>query len=534
MNENQTSSPASSLRRELGFAIAVLLVLGYSWMPTVGVSLPNERSRIYLAVSLVDHHTLAIDEPLRRFGGIFDLAEWRGHFFTDKAPGSSILAAAVYGICRLFRPASAFGIEYLLSLMRRTIVLPIGVLGFLLFRRLARRLELPEPMLHLVSLTWILGSAAAHASAGFVGHQIVAVCLLAALLLLLQVETQVPGGCGASRPRLRCLGAGLIAGFSVLTEYQSAIPFALLAAYTVAGPLRNKPTLLVWIFFGTLPGAVGLLVYNKLAFGGFFQLSYHHLVNPGLQQLHGQGIGGVRLPKLEFARGALLSWHRGLLATSPFFLLVLPGLVAMWRRGLRRLSLLVGGAVAYYVLFVCSTEIWFAGWGFGPRLMVPMMGFSALAAVFGLASLRSGWAQGIAVGLCLWGILYTQTANAVFPELPERFTHPLPDILMPALRAGALVPNWATRLFGWHGVSTLIPIALVLVLLVWPAIARVVASLNGLRARLVLALSAAATFGLILLVALSTGARAPAPSTERHIQWMRQLIVEEAAFWKRS
>lgn len=532
MDAPHTSS--FSWRREAGFALAVLVVLGYSWMPTVGVSSPNERSRIYLAVSLVDHHTVTIDEPLRRFGGIFDLAQWRGHFFTDKAPGSSILAAAVYGTCRLFRPASAFTIEDLLSLMRHTIMLPVGVLGFLLFRRLARRLELPEATIHVVSLSWLLGSAAAHASAGFVGHQIVAVCLLAALLLLLQVEAQVACACKMRRLRIQCAGAGLIAGFSVLTEYQSAIPFGLLALYTIAGPLRRRPALLLWLLLGSLPGAVGLLVYNKLAFGGFFQVSYHHLVNPGLQQLHGQGIGGVRVPRMEYARGALLSWHRGFLATSPFFVLAVPGLVAMWRVGLRRLSLLVGGAIAYYVLFVCSTEIWFAGWGFGPRLMVPMMGLAALAVSFGFAGLRAAWTQGVAVGLFLWGIVYTQTANAVFPELPERFTHPLPEILLPALHAGALVPNWATRLFGWHGVGTLLPVALVIALLIASAFVPVETSLNRLRSRVLLALSATATLGLLVLLALSAGTDVPAASTQRHIQWMHQLLVEETAYWKRS
>ena len=524
-------------QRELLLSLAVLFVLGYAWMPTAGVSCPNERSRIYLAVSLVDQHTVTIDVPLRRFGSIFDMAQWNGHFLTDKAPGSSLLAAAVYGTCRLFRPASAFSIEELLTLMRRSIMLPIGVLGFLLFRRLARQLDMPEQVVHFVSLAWILGSAAAHASAALVGHQMVSVCLLAALLLIMQVERQLHqvDGCGPpARLWPQCLGAGLIAGFSVLTEYQSAVPFGLLALYTLAGPLRRRLTLSLWLVLGTLPGALGLLIYNKLAFGGFFEVSYSHLVNPGLQQLHGQGIGGVKLPRLPYAKGALVSWHRGLLTTSPFFLLVAPGLVALWRRGLRRLALLLGTCVAYYVLFVCSTEIWFAGWGFGPRLMVPMMGLAALSAGFGLASLRSGWTRGVAVGLCLWGILYTQTANAVFPELPERFTNPLPDILLPALQAGALVPNLATRLLGWHGLPSLLPLVLVLLLLVVPALFRFATSTRGLRARLLLGLSSAATIGLLLLLVRLSGPGATPASTERHIQWTRQLLVDEAALWKRA
>jgi hypothetical protein len=166
--------------------------------------------------------------------------------------------------------------------------------------------------------------------------------------------------------------------------------------------------------------------------------------------------------------------------------------------------------------------------------MVPMMGLAALAAGFGLASLRSSWTKGIAVGLCLWGILYTQTANAVFPELPERFTNPLPDILLPALRAGALVPNLATRLLGWHGLPSLLPLVLVLLLLVVPALRRFATSAEGWRAHLRLALAGAATIGLFLLLVRLSGPGAAPASTERHIQWMRQLLVDEATLWRRS
>jgi hypothetical protein len=140
----------------------------------------------------------------------------------------------------------------------------------------------------------------------------------------------------------------------------------------------------------------------------------------------------------------------------------------------------------------------------------------------------------VAVGLCLWGILYTQTANAVFPELPERFTNPLPDILLPALRAGALVPNLATRFLGWQGLPSLLPLILVLLFLVVPAVLRLAASADGSRTHVRLGLSGAATIGLVLLLVRLSGPGAMPASTERHIQWMRQLLVDEAALWKRS
>jgi len=519
----------TGLKREALLAACVLFLLAFAWMPTAGVSLPNERSRIYLAVSLVDQHTLAIDGPLARWGSIFDLAQFNGHNFTDKAPGASFLAAAVYGACRMFKPASALSIETLLTLMRWTIMLPMGVLSFLLFRKLARRLGMNGAIVNLTSLTWILGTAAAHASASFFGHQIVSACLVGALLLLLKLEDRCERSGGPTWHL--ALAVGAIAGFSVLTEYQSAVPFGLLAIYVLAGPLRRRPALLAWLVLGSVPGALGLLIYNRLAFGGFFQLSYHHLVSPGLQQLHGRGIGGVAMPRAQYAMGALLSWHRGLFATSPFFLLAAPGLLALWHRGRRRLALLLGSACAYYMLFVCSTEIWYAGWGFGPRLMVPVMGWAALVAGLGLASLRRGWVRGAALGLCLWGVLCTQLVNVVFPELPERFTNPLVGLVIPALREGVLVPNLMTRLLGWTGLPSLIPFALVLAGLLVLAV-RGFASAIAQKGK-GLALGAVLVLGLLAAMVRATGPTTPVESTTRQLHWMRQLLVDEKALWKR-
>src|SRR5512145_1504523 len=79
---------------------------------------PNERTRVYLAVALVDEHSLSIDGPNRRFGTAGDAAKFEGRYYTDKAPGSSLLAAAVYASVRVFSPAEAWSAESLISLMR--------------------------------------------------------------------------------------------------------------------------------------------------------------------------------------------------------------------------------------------------------------------------------------------------------------------------------------------------------------------------------------------------------------------------------
>ena len=77
-----------------GFLVVLVgVMLSYTWMYGA-ISVPNERSRVYLAVALWDDHTVQIDEPLKRWGKIFDLARHDGHYYSDKAPGSSFLKVA--------------------------------------------------------------------------------------------------------------------------------------------------------------------------------------------------------------------------------------------------------------------------------------------------------------------------------------------------------------------------------------------------------------------------------------------------------
>src|SRR5688572_22053133 len=155
------------------------------------ISVPNERSRIYLAVALVDHGSFQINQPIKRFGWILDVAEFDGKVYSDKAPGSSLLAALAYGGLRIVYDAEAFDIGELIQLMRRGVMLPLGIVGFFALRRLLRRLGIMPGISDVVSLGWILGTAAFHYSTAFYGHQIVGVAFVLSLLWIEGAERSV-------------------------------------------------------------------------------------------------------------------------------------------------------------------------------------------------------------------------------------------------------------------------------------------------------------------------------------------------------
>lgn len=62
---------------------------------------PNERSRIYLSLALVDSGTIAVNEQIDAYGTPFDIAKRGDNFYSDKAPGSSFLAAPAFALYRV-------------------------------------------------------------------------------------------------------------------------------------------------------------------------------------------------------------------------------------------------------------------------------------------------------------------------------------------------------------------------------------------------------------------------------------------------
>jgi hypothetical protein len=526
--------------RELGFALLVLVVSSYAWMFS-RVSVPNERTRAYLTVALVDHGTLRIDEPLRRFGSIYDLAQFDGHYFTDKAPGSSLLAVPIYALVRIATKPDDWNIVELCNLFRTWLMLPFGIAGFLLLRSLLRSLGASAAAIRVSSLAFSLGSPMLHYSNAFYGHVLVAVLVLAALRCFASAGLIGPRDVAAhggkdSRPGLAAVsgkarrrqfgalaGAGACTGLAGLIEYQAIVLGVVLAIPLLSGPRRRILVNLAAYGVGALPFAVGLLAYNARAFGGPFELGYEHLVASSLQELHGFGFAGATRPTVAVLRAMLESQHRGLLATAPFLAFGLAALPFVFRRlgaALWSAALL---ATTYFVLIVSSSSVWYGGWSFGLRLLIPVFGLLAIAAAAGFdAVARIPGAQTVVRAAALFSVLYHQLVNVTFPELPREFERPLADSVLPLLREGLVAPNLGCKLIGLTAESLLplgLALAIVIACIVWPD------SKDVLPARVVKihwrGLQAAATvIAACLVLAIYWRAEPSRPAHERQ-RWMK-------------
>ncbi|MCP4606031.1 MAG: hypothetical protein GY847_36885 [Proteobacteria bacterium] len=507
----------------LALGMLVLSMLSYSWMFSK-ITVPNERSRIYLAVAVVDNGTLAINGPIKRFGKPIDIARHDGRYYTDKAPGSSMLGAAVYGFFRIFTEPGDWSIVELVNLMRTWVMIPLGLIGFFLIRKTIILLGISRETADVVSLGWILGTTAFHYSTAFFGHQIVAVAFLVAVFLIEGADYESKGGVS---DWLRFLGAGAAVGVAGITEYQSAIPCVFFGIYAVLRAFPN-PGRIAGFVLGASFFIWILLSYNNTAFGGPFELSYHHLSDRWMQAKHNQGIAGVTYPRAEAIFGSTLSLHRGLIATSPFFVFVPLGLFVMWRKGRRGMCSLLGATILYYLLFVFSAEIWYGGWGFGPRLLVPVMALMGISLAFaGDAFIKNSLFSGVLRGLVVFGLFYNQTVQAVFAELPEKAENPILDVVIPAIEAGVLSPNIASKYTDSPGLWTIAPIAFLTLLAAAIVALRGIKLINRLWRKITYSTALIVTLILMISTIWFVGPQWPDRKSKRFIDNMKRYTLAE-------
>lgn len=502
-------------------ALGLFVALAYTTMD-LGISSPNERSRLYLTISMFESHSYRIDQIRSQWGPVFDEARFAGHYFSDKAPGSSILALVPYAVLRWFVDAADVTLPNLLQLVRYGLMVPIGVASFFVFRSLGTAWGMGRAATHWAACAWLLATPAFHYSAAFFGHQVVAFCLLCAMWLIEQSTTNQDSSTHAPSCALaRLTAAGAMSGLAAITEYQAMIGVLGMLALVVASSHERRLVRVVAFALGGLPFAVFLAHYQVSCFGGPFELSYHHLANPALAKVHGEGVGGVLYPTLSGLWGTLLSHHRGLVPTSPFVILAIPGIVALCRRGSCARTAIVAITALLHLLFVAASSTWEAGWGFGSRLLLPVVPLICLlvaAAIDTPTTGARGWRSTLANSGLLVGAASFQCVTVLFAEPPNTLTNPWLDVVLPLAAHASIAPNLGF-LLGLQGWWSLLPLALIELWILVPA-AHAIAGEGASRNRGQLLW----LFPIPMLVALSVLAAGPGASARARADFVNFVL----------
>lgn len=473
------------LRRH-GWLIAIAAAYLYVFPYFPKIHSANELPRVYLVQAIAGDGTFAIDRGVARWGATADVSPWGGHHYSNKAPGSSMLVAPVYAAVRAVAGEPSLAATVWLC---RVIagVLPMLLFLVLLDRFLGRWAE-PAPR-RLVLVAYALGSMAMTYSILYISHQLAAVCVGAAWILALDHAD-------GRRPLRALAAAGLLAGASVLVEYQAAFALPLIAAH-VLYRLRGRPrrelarALGVAAVAAAIPIAA-LLAYHDACFGHPLRTGYD--ASQSFAVYHQRGFLGITALRWEAFVGSTIAPDHGLIALAPWWLLAIPGGVLLWRRRERDLVLACGSIAVVYLLFISSINFWRGGWSVGPRYITVMLPFllppvaAAVAAAAGAR--RRTLLLGAAAGAIAVGVVVYAASAATFPHWPDRYRLPLYEVTFRLLGEGLAAPSVGSAL-GLPGAAGAAPYAaLVAGLLGW-AIARA----GGWRALAIAAGVAAAVVG---------------------------------------
>jgi hypothetical protein len=357
----------------------------------------NQGSHLALVRALADG-TPRIDR-YRDYSG--DVSYYRGHVYSNKAPG---LAFATLPAYLTLRAAHLPHGVHALSLW--SVLLP----GAILLLLVGSTVERIEPGLGtLAAATLGLATLVLPFTGLFFAHVLSALLGFAAFAVLWR-ERDGP-------PRLALVAAaGLLAGLAVTTEYPLALAGAVLGVYALARP---QPVARAFAYAGGVAvGIAPLLAYNWWAFGSPTHVSYGDAVAQHSAADRPPAFFGVSAPRPRVALELLLS-SRGLLVLGPVIALGAAGAVLPYRRGRRAEALVVGAVAAAFVLY--DSGFWgpFGGWGPGPRYLIPMLPF--LAVPLALAWRRWPLTTGALAVVSTRIMLAATVTDPLIPNDPDRW-----------------------------------------------------------------------------------------------------------------
>jgi hypothetical protein len=394
----------------------------------------NNNSRFDLSLALALEHRFTIDSFHQN---TIDKAFYSGHYFSEKAPGTSYLALPVPALASLYwNTADLYrdpGIaDWLLYATTVGSLSFLSALSAIFFRRFLVRLnpDRTEREALLLTVLAYLGTLVWPYSTLLFSHQLAGVLLLLASYL---------GFVGLERDPIdgkRLAGASILFSWAVLVEYPAALPAVVLTAGLLAGA-RHFKRLLPYALFA-IPAAALLLFHNRTCFGNPFALGYAQLQSTPFSEEMGKGFYGIVFPRPQRILQLLFGGYRGLFVYCPPLILAALAAPKGWKSRHRRFLASVAIAVCGVILLNASYGYWQGGVCFGPRHLVPIVLLFAL----NLAFVPASWLRSpVFFALAILAMAINGVGTATTPFVSEYDTNPLLHSYRQLASSGAVAYN---------------------------------------------------------------------------------------------
>lgn len=476
-------------KKDLKIAILLFLVALSTYVFfRADVFNPNIVSRVALAVSIVQDGTLTID-PFAH--ATVDKSFVDGHYYCDKAPGSSFLVLPAVAGGYVF--LKAIGVEDIvphkdkekslrsfvfLETLAGCVVALFCASAVAALYLLGRLLGSPPWNALLVALLFGIGTPYWYWSTILFGHSLAAAFLIIATYLGCRlIPRRNNDHISTVKPvRFQWIFIGFLLAYAVWIEYPVAVPACILGTlflgmewarqYSVREIARTAALL----FLGALPVAVFFAVYNNACFGGPLTLGYEHEAGDFPEMF--EGFFGIKYPDPEVLWKTLFTprwsilWYSPVLFFSPVLAIV--NIFANRDRGLNIVALAIP---AYHFLLNASYAYWMETY-LPCRHAVPCLPFVVLP-FFSLYRTRPAVFRKT-VFLFAFSTLAIRCVSFFLPQDKTFYLENLPSI--ESIRFMLRASHFSlTDFFGWPGFMPLvfvIPIWSLFAWLVWKELKR--------------------------------------------------------------
>ncbi len=400
----------------------------------------NQNTRICLTRAIIHQQSFIIDpykedsqNPYFEFVNTGDWSFKDGRYYSNKSPGLSMLAVLPFAITEFFvKKMSRFDTEKQVHLSAYastlcTTVVCAALLALLIFHVCNFFFGFSTQQSLLLTIFCSTGTLIFSYSTTFYCHVPSAFFALLSFVLAIHLKHGT-----VYKKNILGAGSGLAASIAVLIEPSTIFALCCIFIYLLSFQDGRKAAL--FFIIGCLPAGTLQLFYNASCFGHPL-LSGFNFPNPDVMWYQDGKLFGIPSPakliKLIFFP------YRGILFSSPIFLMIIPGTILLLKVKKWRCETIVCLATSLlFLIFIACFYAWHGGSAAGPRYLLPTYPFAFLLTIFAFKKFPRTY---ITIGVL--SIIINSSITLVGNEIPREIKNPLTDVVLSSILKGNVSIN---------------------------------------------------------------------------------------------